>query len=30
MASNEKENTVKVFSEEEVEALKKDPNICNH
>ena len=30
MASNEIESTVKVFSKEEIEALKKDPNICNH
>ncbi|MCW8956692.1 MAG: nitrate reductase [Gammaproteobacteria bacterium] len=30
MASNEIESTVKVFSKEEIEALKQDPNICNH
>jgi len=30
MESNENEITVKVFSKEEIEDLKKDPNICNH
>lgn len=30
MASNEQENTIKVFSKKEIETLKKDPNICNH
>lgn len=30
MASNEKESSVEVFSKKEIEALKKDPNICNH
>lgn len=30
MASNDKESSVKLFSKKEIEALKKDPNICNH
>ena len=30
MTSHENESTVKVFTKEETEALKKDPNICNH
>ena len=30
MASNENETIVNVFSKKEIEALKKDPNICNH
>ena len=30
MALKEKESTVKVFGKNEIEALKKDPNICNH
>ncbi len=30
MASNEDKLNVKVFSKEEIKALKKDPNICNH
>lgn len=30
MASNEDKLNVKVFSREEIKALKKDPNICNH
>jgi len=30
MASNEQECTVKVFSKSEINALKKDPNICNY
>lgn len=30
MSSNENEINVKVFNKEEIEALKKDPNIANH
>ena len=30
MASNETERTIKVFTKEEIDALKKEPNICNH
>ena len=30
MASTENESTIKVFTKEEIEALKKDPNVCNH
>ncbi|MDH5387509.1 MAG: molybdopterin oxidoreductase family protein [Gammaproteobacteria bacterium] len=30
MASNEKEISVKMFSKDEIEELKKDPNIANH
>jgi len=30
MASSDKESTIRVFSKKEIQALKKDPNICNH
>ncbi|MCW8826584.1 MAG: molybdopterin oxidoreductase family protein [Gammaproteobacteria bacterium] len=30
MSSNENENAIKAFSKDEIEQLKKDPNICNH
>jgi len=30
MASTETESTIKVFTKEEIEALKEDPNVCNH
>ena len=30
MASNDNESTIKVFTKDEIEALKQDPNIANH
>jgi len=30
MAVTENESTIKVFTKEEIEALKEDPNVCNH